>query len=382
MSKSLNKALDSALKVSTKVTAVSIVRTLAVSSGPDPILTAPGVRMYLDMLSFCRPAGSDAEEEFVDRYLRSREDTFEDGFGNFWATVPNPDETQSNILWSSHTDTVHHEDGYQKIVVGDGKVFADNSSCLGADDTTGVWLMLEMIEAKVPGVYVFHREEEIGGHGSTYVAKQHPEYLTGIDCAIALDRKSYASVITKMGKRTCSDTFAISLALALGAPGDYAAEFEPDDSGLFTDTSHYTDLVGECSNLSVGYFNAHSPDEYQDLRFMVALRDTLCSADFSGLVFERKAGEPDPDWQEYSFGGRRSAPKNLFDFVFDNANTTAHFLESMGITLRDMQDYKGDPDAWMCDEEEDDGEFEEEDEDAWDEIAFDQKGNPIKLKSH
>jgi hypothetical protein len=45
------------------------------------------------------------------------------------------------------------------------------SSCLGADDAAGVWLLCEMIRAGIPGLYVFHRNEERGGRGAEFFAK-------------------------------------------------------------------------------------------------------------------------------------------------------------------------------------------------------------------
>jgi hypothetical protein len=47
------------------------------------------------------------------------------------------------------------------------------SNCLGADCTTGVWLILEMIKANVPGVYVIHSDEEVGGKGARDMVNAH-----------------------------------------------------------------------------------------------------------------------------------------------------------------------------------------------------------------
>jgi hypothetical protein len=61
----------------------------------------------------------------------------------------------SRVMWSSHTDTVHRSEGYQRVTVN-GDLFKvahgqPDSNCLGADCTTGVWLMREMILAGVKG---------------------------------------------------------------------------------------------------------------------------------------------------------------------------------------------------------------------------------------
>lgn len=144
--------------------------------------------------------------------------------------------------------------------------------------------MREMILAGKPGLYVFHRAEEIGGLGSDYIATHGADLLKGITSAIALDRKGYQDVITFQGRRGCSDIFAESLAAGLGM------NFRADDSGLFTDTANYFTLVPECTNLSVGYFAQHSKHESLDSEFLVALRHKLIALDTSKLIIAR-----DPD---------------------------------------------------------------------------------------
>lgn len=274
---------------------------------PPRVLDPKDYAELLEMLTYKRPAGSIMEEIFIEKFLRPF-DPHQDGFGNIWVQVgDNP-----NIMWSSHTDTVHHKGGMQKLKIQDNMVTVKwtpkkgspyHTNCLGADDTAGVWLMMEMIRADVPGVYIFHREEECGGRGSNFIAKETPKKLEGIEFAIALDRKGTTSVITHQGSRTCSDKFAASLAMALNlAPGDHA--FKLDDSGVFTDTANYTDVIGECTNLSVGYYNQHGPRESLDLDFVLRLRDALIAADFSKLEAHRKPGEwDDTDWMYGGYGG-------------------------------------------------------------------------------
>lgn len=255
------------------------------------LMADSSIRRLIYMMEYRRPDGTAAEESFIRRFIRPLE-PLEDKAGNLWIQVGEAPA----IMWSVHTDTVHHKPGRQKVYVdawGHARVVRGSGNCLGADDTAGVWLALEMITAGVEGLYVFHRGEECGGIGSQYVAKHTPERLEGLRFAIALDRKGYSSVITHQGGRCCSDAFANSLASALGIV--HGGVFAADDSGIFTDTANYVGLVGECTNLSVGYFNQHGPKESLDLQFVKALRDRLITADFSALVYEREPGEIDED---------------------------------------------------------------------------------------
>lgn len=309
-----------------------------------------GLPALMDMLTYRRPAWSTSEEAFIDRFLHPLDGLAQDGFGNLWLSIPERDGSAPRILWSSHTDTVHRNAGRQSVVrrgpmallrdAADGR--KGRSNCLGADCTAGVWIMREMILARVPGLYIFHRDEESGGNGSGWIAANASEHLADVVFAIAFDRKGYGDVITHQGGRTASDAFACSVAAVLGGA------YSPDDTGLFTDTAMYAALIGECSNVSVGYFGAHGPQEEQDVEFLLALRDTVVSADWSTLVAERSPGEISddrwpPDWgweRSFDIDGRR--PRCLAAYVEDHPGIAADFLEHLGVTVADLEDHAAD----------------------------------------
>lgn len=253
----------------------------------------------LQMLTYCRPAGSDTERSFINRYIASLPDAWEDAYNNWHVVIGD-----SPILWSCHTDTVHRSGGRQTVhvdaktnIVTLSKRSKHTSACLGADDTAGVWLMRSMVLAHVPGHYVFHYGEEIGGEGSQAIAHDWPAIVSDATFAIALDRQGYGDVITHQMGRTASDAFAESLADQLNAHG---LKYAPSDRGVFTDTAHYTDAIGECSNVSVGYGRQHSRDEWLDVGFIALLLPALCAIDASALVASRKAGEYE-HWSETTF---------------------------------------------------------------------------------
>ncbi len=217
----------------------------------EPLERSKSLTSYIDkdlddlysMLNYMRPAGSKAELEFIERFIVPL-GAKPDYAGNYILEVKEKDGSKSPVLWSSHTDTVHSQSGRQKLFLTDNGILSSNGgSCLGADDGAGIWLMTRMIKANVPGLYIFHRQEEIGGHGSRAIAKlstdirkkqalldttenpeakeviqsfldTNPDPLEGIRFAIAFDRKGISSVITfQWTGRCCSDAFADSLAL-------------------------------------------------------------------------------------------------------------------------------------------------------------------------
>ena len=302
----------------------------------------------LAMLTTMRPEGSKTERAFCKQWLAPL-GAKPDAAGNWILDLPCHDGADSRVMWSSHTDTVHRVEGHQKINLTNGVItlspesIAAGASCLGADCTTGVWLMREMAMARVPGLYIWHAAEEVGGRGSAAIAR-NPTKLQGLDYAIAFDRKGFDSVITyQAGGRCCSDLFAASIGEQL--PGTWA----PDDGGLFTDTANYTDIIGECTNISVGYGAQHTPGEWQDAPFALALRDALLAFDESRLTGEREPGEVEEfehgAWLDVvaarvdspgAWNGGR--PRSVLDFVKDYPEEAADLLESLGIGLADCLD--------------------------------------------
>lgn len=241
--------------------------------------------MLLEMLTYRRPEGTQTQREFCVRFLEPIMGPA-DLNGNYVHIIGD----QPELAFMAHHDTVHDCEGRQEVLTDNyGMIYTKKSNCLGADCTTGVWLITEMIKAQVPGVYVVHAGEEIGCVGSSALVASKPLWLKHIKAAISFDRYGTRSIIThQMGRRTASDSFAISLAKAL------ELDMVPDDGGLYTDSNEYCDDVMECTNVSVGYYSQHSKKESQDLKFAYDLRDSLISADFSNLVFER-----DPSLYEY-----------------------------------------------------------------------------------
>lgn len=268
---------------------------------PAPVLVLPRVETpesLIRMLQHRRPAGSETERDFIRRFIKPL-GVERDKRGNLYKRIGD-----APVLWSAHTDTVHRFGGLQRLLLRkngaeialahDEKV----SDCLGGDNTAGVWLLCEMARAGVPGLYVFHRAEEHGRLGSQWIAKNAPELLTGMKAAIAFDRRYESSVITRQsGRRSCSDAFADSLIALLGL------QHQKDTGGSYTDTYSYLSLVGECTNVSAGFAFEHSPNETQNVRYLLALRDklvTLDAAALGALAFTRQAGEVEPV-QTYSY---------------------------------------------------------------------------------
>jgi hypothetical protein len=221
---------------------------------------------------------------------------------------------KSRIMFTSHTDTVHMNSPHihQTVILHEGMFSKDDNQPLGADDAAGNWIMFNMIAAKVPGIYAFFRGEERGGIGSSYCAKHHQELFTNVDCAIAFDRKGTSSIITHQGRgRGCSDEFGRSLARVINTQNPIWFEYKLDNTGIYTDTAEFFDIVDNCTNISVGYYNEHTKKETLDRGHIVRLKDALIAADWSKL--DHTPPQPDPVPQRNALFSSVKMPADVAD---------------------------------------------------------------------
>lgn len=225
--------------------------------------------------------------------------------------VPRENGNRATTLFTSHTDTVDRPTANplkdRKALAYDdtfGHVFLDTKNvvgtCLGADDGAGVWLMLEMIKAKVPGGYLFCRGEERGGVGSGAMANSAVDkaWLKTFEVAVALDRPRTNEVITHQrgGTRCASDKFGDALAAALNKQNPHF-KYAKSSAGVYTDTYEFRGLIAECVNIGVGYSNQHGVTETLDYAHLVALRDAMIALKWDALPVDRDPTIADTSWQ-------------------------------------------------------------------------------------
>lgn len=263
------------------------------------------------------------------------------------ATIPRPAKAgedkaaPSTVLFSCHVDTVEGDyTGAGAVVTQSddepviprkklnydpnfGIIGLEKDSIggsLGADDGAGVWLMLKMIERKVPGTYIFHRGEEVGCIGSKAMADKYPEMLKAFDCAVAFDRHDTYEVIHTQGNSTCASMkFTQALCNKLNEKG---MKYEPSSRGVLTDTKQYRRIIAECINIGVGYEGQHGRNETLNYAHLAALLEAVCAIDWDALPVDR-----DPTATEYGsysgsyhsgsyhggYGRSRAAQESLLD---------------------------------------------------------------------
>jgi len=259
-----------------------------------------------------------------------------DEFDNYYYIIKKSDGTFSNTMFSAHLDTIdrgpssysvgHYDNELKKWIypekneeekekdkeklikhVFDGDfVKTDGNTNLGADDKAGVTIMINLMSEGVPGLYYFFMGEESGCVGSSslsrvYKSKVESGVLPQVNKCIAFDRRGYDSIITEqMSSECCSDVFAKDLAAKLN---EYGFWFKPDPTGIYTDSAEFTDVISECTNLSVGYFSEHTTSEKQDLEFLELFAITLTKIDWEKLQVFR-------DTSKIIYKGKKSATYN------------------------------------------------------------------------
>jgi len=219
--------------------------------------------------------------------------------GNYYYEVG----TGSKNIFACHLDTACklHTDVTHKF---DGKYIRTNGkTVLGADDKAGMTILLYMIEKNVPGLYYFFVGEECGCIGSTAAAKR-TEFFSNYNKIVSFDRRGTTSIIThQSSRRSCSDEFANSLSKEYAK---YGMNLEKDDTGVYTDSAEFTEIITECTNISVGYYKEHTHDEYQDIEFLENIAKASAVVDWDSLEIKRDPNEREYKQWNYYRGGTTS----------------------------------------------------------------------------
>lgn len=212
-----------------------------------------------------------------------------DQWGNYYLIIG-----KSDTMFTSHLDTASRTKSAVRVMSyqnnGDEIFVTDGTSILGADDKAGVTVMLFMISHNIPGVYYFFIGEEVGAVGSSKVAENFDtiSHLRGMKKCISFDRRDYHSVITsQLSQSCCSTAFAESLCETLNNAG---MQLRLDNTGVFTDSASFMDLIPECTNISVGYFSEHRHEEKQNISYLERLAKACIVAKWDNLVIKRRVG--------------------------------------------------------------------------------------------
>lgn len=227
-----------------------------------------------------------------------------------------------NTCFTSHTDTVDNKLGKNTLQLdAEGYLTVKGGGILGADCGSGIYIMLRMIQAFRPGLYVFFATEEQGRIGSEKY--RMPTYITK---CVSFDRKGTDNLIThQMGEKGCSKVFALAFIERFDLP------FKQDPTGSFTDSYSFFENVSECINLSVGYYDQHSKQESQDVVFLEKMVNACINMDWETLPAERV---PEPAYTGWGWA-KQAGQGDLLDYVKESPEVVVALLEAYGLTVED-----------------------------------------------
>lgn len=277
---------------------------------PTPITASTALMSTLKTaLTVKRPHGGKAVRQFTEWLHNNlpskyKDRAFLDAAGNLH--VDARIKKTHRTLFVAHVDTVHREDGKNLVKVKDNGAtwHAYGGVPLGADDGAGVAMLMHLLHSGKSAYYIFTQGEERGGIGATFVAKQYADLLAEFDRAIAFDRRGIDSIISHQGYgRCCSDSFAQTLANAFNDIDPDAFMYAPDDSGVYTDTAEFTDIIPECTNISVGYDREHTQSESLNLVHYQQLSSAVIQIDWDSLPVKRDPTVVESLYDDYATGG-------------------------------------------------------------------------------
>jgi tripeptide aminopeptidase len=189
-----------------------------------------------------------------------------DRYGNLLAEKTYRSGQGPTILLNAHLDTVEEFEANCKILKEHG-IWSSSEGILGADDRAGIAVLLNMAEylksssfnGKVK--FIFTVQEEWGLVGATNVDEY---FLWGTDGAIVVDRRGTGDIVVSCRGYIpfCAEEygqFFEKVALEKGLSGWNCT------NGGSSDTRVWAEHGIQSVNLSAGYQNEHTEDEYLDV---------------------------------------------------------------------------------------------------------------------
>jgi uncharacterized protein YqkB len=263
---------------------------------------------FLSMVTMTYPHGHEHEVlKFLPQNLKK------DVVGNYYYIIGDKPET----MFTSHLDTADRNQSevnlFSVIHEGNEYIITDGNTILGADDKSGVTIMMYMMAHNIPGLYYFFIGEERGGIGSHQLSYVYDEveYLKNIKRCISFDRRKTHSVITQqMGRKCCSNEFATALCKEFNKSG---LKLSLDPTGVYTDSASFIDQIPECTNVSVGYNKEHTRDESQNMTYLIKLCQATLRVNWNSLPTVRKVGIDEELLKKY-----KHLIKDIKESIFDS----------------------------------------------------------------
>lgn len=194
-----------------------------------------------------------------------------DSYGNLLAEKKFGTGKGAVVMLSAHMDTVSSVYADRKVIERDGFFMSDYGT-LGADDRAGIAIILEVLRnlnnlSSFNGILkiAFSREEEIGCIGASRISHK---WYSDVDLAIIVDRRGTRDIVTGCSSAFCSDAVGVFMENVAGLIDQ--KDWECVEGGI-SDAMVFSSNGINSINLSAGYDNEHTSNEYASLE---AMKDT------------------------------------------------------------------------------------------------------------
>lgn len=234
------------------------------------------MKLLKQLYQIASPSGKEKQMiEFVKSILDAMPDVVYniDRYGNIYVTKGS-NATYPCIV--AHLDEVHQRTatGYSvitlkktQIILGYDNIHKDFSG-IGADDKNGIWVCLKCIEKYKSLKCAFFVDEERGCLGSN---KADMDFFKDCRFVLQCDRKGNKDLIVNIsGVQLCSDSFIKDI---------NCKKYQyKETSGLMTDVMilKQRKLQVSCVNISCGYYNPHTSNEFTFIPDLYKCLDFVC----------------------------------------------------------------------------------------------------------
>ena len=239
------------------------------------------MKSLIDMYKIYSPSGSEAQmSTYVEKKIAALGIAyFRDKHGQLYSFA-NP----GRPVVCAHMDQVSNRPLKHLVA---GKKYIHGDANLGADDKNGVWMCLELLKTQPDLNFIFSVQEESGGK----IHELLDAKIEALPYCLVFDRMGSGDIIgTSNGY--CHDDFETDIA-AIGLNYGYAPA-----QGVYSDCDALCAIIN-CVNLSCGYRNAHTKNEYtviKELQNALQFAIAITQSDMGISVYPLPDGNA---WDDY-----------------------------------------------------------------------------------
>lgn len=228
----------------------------------------------LELMSMVTPSGNEAAvREYLQEALKEFgiTETVTDSYGNLLAEKVVGDGVGATITLSAHMDSVNNYSTKKHTLINDAGIIRAKDGICGADDKAGIAIALEALR-NIPQSFTgkiklaFFVEEEVGCVGSSRAATNESKpWIADSDLAIVIDRRGNRDIVVGNFSQTFCST-------PTGELFEHASDLLEMNwacvEGGISDTANFAELNVNAVNLSAGYRNEHTRNEWVSVHDM------------------------------------------------------------------------------------------------------------------